>query len=86
MPLFDFHCRACGHRFEALIRPQDEQPPACPSCRGTDLERQLSSFAVSYKEKTQQAADKSRSKAAAQARRDNVAMEAEIERHRIEEH
>ncbi|MGE5246621.1 MAG: FmdB family zinc ribbon protein [Betaproteobacteria bacterium] len=86
MPLYDFHCRTCGHDFEALVRPQDENGPACPSCQGMDLDRQLPTFAVSYKEKTMQAAAKSRAKAAAQARRDNVAMEKEAERHRIEEH
>jgi putative FmdB family regulatory protein len=85
MPLFDFRCRSCGCEFEALVRAQDP-PLVCPACRGADLERHLSTFAVSYKEKTMQAAAKSRAKAAAQARRDNVAMEAEIERHRIEEH
>ncbi len=86
MPLFDFRCKTCGHAFEALVRPQDERGPKCPSCQGEDLERQLPTFAVSYKEKTMQAAAKSRAKAAAQARRDNIAMEAETERHRLEEH
>jgi putative FmdB family regulatory protein len=86
MPLYDFHCRTCGHDFEALVRPQDSGPAPCPSCGGSDLDRQLPTFAVSYKEKTMAAAAKSNAKRAAQARRDNIAMEAEIERHRQEEH
>lgn len=86
MPLYDFHCRRCGRDFEALVRPQDEAAPVCPACRGGDLDRQLPTFAVSYKEKTMRAAVKSRAKAAAQARRDNIAMERETERHRREEH
>jgi len=59
MPIYDFHCRACSHEFEALVRPQD-QAPRCPSCQSVDLERLLSSFAVSTAEKTQAAAKKSR--------------------------
>ena len=45
MPLYDYECRGCGHRFEALVRPSS--PAACPSCEGTDLEQLLSLFAVS---------------------------------------
>jgi putative FmdB family regulatory protein len=60
MPLYDFHCRACGHDFEALVRPQDQQPTACPSCHSVDLERQLGRFAVSTAEKTAAAVKQSR--------------------------
>jgi putative FmdB family regulatory protein len=49
MPIYDFHCRTCGKEFEALVRPQDGAPQ-CPSCRGTDLEKLLSGFAVSSAE------------------------------------
>ena len=45
MPLFEFACRDCGHRFEYLTR-QGHQP-ACPACHGEALEKQLSVFAVS---------------------------------------
>lgn len=86
MPLFDFRCRACGHEFEALVRPQDGSPPQCPKCRGADLERLIPTFAVSSEEKTRAAAKKKRMKAASAARRDNIAMELEAERHRIEDH
>jgi putative FmdB family regulatory protein len=59
MPLYDFHCKACGREFEALVRVQD--PPAtCPSCKGTDVEKLLSTFAVSTAEKTAAAAKDSR--------------------------
>lgn len=86
MPLFDYRCRACAKEFEALVRPQDAEPPRCPSCGATDLERQLPIFAVSSAEKTQAAADKKRKKEAAVARRDNIAMDIEAERHRAEDH
>jgi putative FmdB family regulatory protein len=40
MPIYDYVCRTCEHRFEALVRGGKE--PSCPSCEGTDLERQFS--------------------------------------------
>lgn len=45
MPLYEYDCRTCTHHFEALVR--NSEPPACPSCHGTDLQRALSTFAVS---------------------------------------
>ena len=44
MPLFEFACRECGHKFEYLTRAG--QSPSCPSCHSDDLEKQLSVFAV----------------------------------------
>ncbi|HUL75533.1 MAG TPA: zinc ribbon domain-containing protein [Vicinamibacterales bacterium] len=84
MPLFDFRCRVCGHEFEALVRPG--HPPACPSCRSEDLERQLSTFTTTTRERTQAAADVKRRKEAYQGRRDTAAMDREIARHREEDH
>jgi putative FmdB family regulatory protein len=85
MPLFDFDCRSCGRRFEALVRAQDP-PPACPACGGADLERVPSAFAVSSADLSQAAAAKARRKAATQAHRDNAALERELETHRREDH
>jgi putative FmdB family regulatory protein len=44
MPLYEYACRNCSSQFEALVRSQE--PPACPSCHGKDLERRLSVFAA----------------------------------------
>ena len=85
MPLFDFRCRACGHQFEALVRAQDPAP-TCSACGGADLEKLLPTFAVSSQEKTQEFATRKRRKEAAVARRDNIAMDIEAEKHRIEDH
>ena len=60
MPLYDFLCRNCKHEFETLVRAQDPNPPACPSCGGADLERLLSSFAVDTADLRQAAARDSR--------------------------
>jgi putative FmdB family regulatory protein len=40
VPLYEYLCRACKHEFETLVRSGDT--PACPSCKGQDLERLLS--------------------------------------------
>ena len=84
MPLYDFDCKACGRRFEALVRTGSV--PACPSCQSTDLERQISTFAVSSAERTQQAANKKRKREADSFSKDQHAMEREMEAHRREDH
>ena len=33
MPMYDFHCTACGYEFEDVI-PPDASCPACPQCGG----------------------------------------------------
>jgi len=85
MPLYDFRCRACGHEFEALVRPAAPLP-CCPSCQAGDLEKLMSPFAVSSAERTRTFADAKRKQAASVAHRDNAALEREIEAHRTEDH
>jgi putative FmdB family regulatory protein len=74
MPLYDFHCRTCGHEFETLVRTGDS--PSCPECRGSDLERLLSTFALSTDERRQAAVRDSR-KRQIRANRDKVIAEEE---------
>lgn len=47
MPLFEFHCTDCRNNFELLVR--EKTVLACPSCHSTQLEKQLSVFAVGAK-------------------------------------
>jgi putative FmdB family regulatory protein len=84
VPLYDFRCRACGNEFEALVRPG--HPPVCPGCQSEDLERQLSTFAMTTRDQTQARADVKRKKEAHTARRDTAAMDREILAHRREDH
>jgi putative FmdB family regulatory protein len=46
MPIYEYECRQCGHRFEFLLLPSANRTPACPECGGQELERLLSGFAV----------------------------------------
>jgi putative FmdB family regulatory protein len=34
MPLYEFECTQCGHRFERILRFTDPYPEACPECGG----------------------------------------------------
>jgi len=74
MPLYDFHCRTCGHEFEALVRGSES--PACPSCQSRDLERLLSGFAFSSEERSQAAAKASRQRQL-RGRKDEIVAEDE---------
>jgi putative FmdB family regulatory protein len=47
MPIFEYICTKCEHRFEALIF--GNQKAACPQCKSKELVPQLSVFAVSAK-------------------------------------
>ncbi|MCO4743348.1 MAG: zinc ribbon domain-containing protein [Proteobacteria bacterium] len=33
MPIYEYACESCGHRFEKLVRMSDDAPP-CPECEG----------------------------------------------------
>ena len=52
MPIFEYSCRTCGHRFEFLKLPSTTDVAKCPACNGEDLERLLSGFAMSTSELT----------------------------------
>ncbi len=45
MPIFEYVCKECENHFEAII--QGSRTAECPSCQSTELEKQLSVFAVS---------------------------------------
>ena len=74
MPLYDFVCKSCGHEFEALVRTGDT--PVCPQCRGSELERLLSTFALNTDERHRAAVRDSR-KRQIRANRDKVIAEEE---------
>ncbi len=44
MPIFEYLCRDCGKKFEAIV--YGGQKPDCPHCHSRKLEQQLSVFAV----------------------------------------
>ena len=40
MPIYEYACDDCRSEFEVLVR--GEEPPACPDCGGSRLEKQWS--------------------------------------------
>lgn len=46
MPIYEFGCESCGHRFDRLQRMNDPDPESCPACEQRDVRRliSLSSF------------------------------------------
>ncbi|WP_173044344.1 zinc ribbon domain-containing protein [Nitrospira sp. KM1] len=44
MPIFEYVCRECNHRFELLV--QTSTNAACPQCQTTSLDKQFSAFGV----------------------------------------
>ena len=50
MPIHEYACNGCGHRFELLLLPSLETRAECPACHGQELERLTSGFAVASPE------------------------------------
>jgi putative FmdB family regulatory protein len=46
MPIFEYRCEACGHKFEAILSSASRRRNV-PNCHTEKLEKQLSTFAVS---------------------------------------
>ncbi|MDR2129249.1 MAG: zinc ribbon domain-containing protein [Burkholderiaceae bacterium] len=50
MPLYEYHCPACGHHFETLVRGgSNTQPKTCPQCGAAALEKAVSRIAPAGK-------------------------------------
>jgi len=48
MPLYEYECFLCGHRFERIQRVSDETVTECPECGGS-VRRLLSAPALQFK-------------------------------------
>ena len=47
MPIYEFYCDACNTIFSFFSKTIDtEKRPACPQCKATHLQRRMSAFAV----------------------------------------
>jgi len=44
MPLYEYVCASCSGKFERYVRSFGEEV-SCPDCAGTEVEKQLSTFA-----------------------------------------
>ena len=46
MPLFEYRCRSCESRFEALVRAAARERVRCGTCESSEVERLMSAPAV----------------------------------------
>lgn len=49
MPLYEYQCAACGHRFEVIQKFSDPPVEVCPSCGERQVSKLLSSPAIQFK-------------------------------------
>jgi len=49
MPLYDYQCGVCSHRFEELQRVDDPPLKDCPSCGKSALKKLVSAPAFTFK-------------------------------------
>ena len=48
MPLYEYQCKKCGHRFEKIQKFSDKPVKKCPECGG-QVEQTISAPAVQFK-------------------------------------
>jgi len=49
MPLYEYRCEACEHRFEVIQKYSDSPIAVCPVCGQGPVEKLLSSPAIQFK-------------------------------------
>lgn len=49
MPLYEYQCEKCHHRFEKIQKFSDPAPDACPSCGSGPMVKLPSSPAIQFK-------------------------------------
>jgi putative FmdB family regulatory protein len=51
MPIYEYHCRACGERFEKIVMSGSARP-SCPGCDSRKVQRVPSAFGIGGGEKS----------------------------------
>lgn len=46
MPIYEFRCENCGHRFSLLVGVNDRDKVTCPRCRSRDVQQLVTSCGV----------------------------------------
>jgi putative FmdB family regulatory protein len=55
MPIYEYHCKKCGHDFEKLV-PRAGTPVECEKCQSDDVEKLFSVFGTNATSQTAPAA------------------------------
>jgi len=48
VPIYEFQCKKCGHRFERMQKMSDPHPAACPQCKAKGTVEQLMSAPAAH--------------------------------------
>ena len=48
MPIYEFQCKKCSHRFERMQKMSDPNPAACPHCKAKGTVEQLMSAPAAH--------------------------------------
>ncbi|RPJ80030.1 MAG: zinc ribbon domain-containing protein [Deltaproteobacteria bacterium] len=46
MPIFEFVCKKCNHRFEELFLGSENRKSVCPNCHSRSVEKLMSAGAI----------------------------------------
>ena len=46
MPIYDFLCEKCGHKFTVLIPASERDQMSCPECKSLEVKQLITGFAV----------------------------------------
>jgi putative FmdB family regulatory protein len=84
MPLYDFKCRACGNRFDELVRLGET--PECPKCGNGATERLFSASAGVSTERSRKRTAGVARRAAGKVKREKDHAQAVYERNYRKEH
>ena len=57
MPIYEYECGACGHRFEVIQKMSDPALTGCPSCGKSELKKLISAAGFQLKGKGWYATD-----------------------------
>ena len=84
MPLYEFKCSACGHRFDELVRLGET--PECPSCHDLAPERLFSTTAGVSTDRSRKKAVGVARRAAGEVKREKDHAQREYERNYFKDH
>lgn len=49
MPIYEYQCQSCGHKFEKIQKISDDPLKDCPSCEKSELKKLISAAAFRLK-------------------------------------
>ncbi|HZQ24680.1 MAG TPA: zinc ribbon domain-containing protein [Terriglobales bacterium] len=77
MPLYEYQCKKCGHRFEKIQKFSDPKVKKCPECGAGGVEQVISAPAVQFKGSGWYVTDYARKSSATSASSDGESAKAE---------